>query len=274
MKAYIVNQEGFVIDPDTGEVIDDISYRLDYTSFHDSNPYEILSIKRIERTVKINPKYDTKKYLSSLLPRKVREEFLSRVSNVTKKAELFAHFLVFCREYGIIYNFDEIREQLGISKITLRKVRKKITMQKLVKPWERVDPIFFQISEEIDKKNWLPAVLLAIEYERRGERISIDEIKKHLIDRIDEELGRSNYLKYLIRNGRYSILGVYRYFVCHHGRIARIDYRKKKKEFRVGHQDGSECFYVSEKKVLKIISKMELHYEAVKNSTQNVVQLP
>jgi hypothetical protein len=271
MKAYIINQEGFIVDPDTGEVIDDISYRLDYTSFHDSNPYEILSIKRIERTVKINLGYDTKKYLSSLLPGKVREEFLSRVSNVTNKAEVFAHFIIFCREYGLIYNFDVLREQLGISKITLRKVRKKITMQKLVKPWERVDPVFFEISEKIDKKYWLPAVLITIDTTERGESLTIEEIRKHIIEELNEGLTNSYYLKYLIRNGRYSILGGYRFFKCRHNMIARIDYRKKKNEFRVRHLDGTECFYVSAKKVLRILSKMELHYEAVKNSTQNAV---
>jgi hypothetical protein len=268
---YIVNKEGFLVDSETGEVVDDISYRFDYSNFYNFTSYEILTIKKIERNAQVQ-KIDIKKYLTSLLPsKKLKEEFLSRTSKINNKAEVFAHFLVFCREYGIIYNFDEIREQLGISKITLRKIRKKITMQKLVKPWERINPVFFQISEEIDRRNWLSAVLLAIDYERRGERISIDEIKKHLLDKIDEELGKSEYLKYLIRNGRYSILGVYRYFVCHHDKVARIDYRKSKGEFRVGHLDGSECFYVSEKKVLKILSKMELHYEAVKNSTQNAV---
>jgi len=174
-------------------------------------------------------------------------------------------------------------------------------MQGWIRPWERVSSIYFKISEEIERENWIPAILLTIDYERRGKKISIDEIKKHLFDKIDEGLGKSHYLKYLIRNGkytipgpyryfgddinedssrgyhskksivdeRYTIPGPYRYFICHHGKIVRIDYRKKQKKFRVSHLDGSECFYVSEKKVMMILSKMKLHYEVVRNSTQN-----
>jgi hypothetical protein len=268
---YIVNKDGFLVDNETGEVVDDISYRFDYSNFYNFTSYEILTIKKIERNAQVQ-KIDIKKYLTSLLPsKKLKEEFLSITSKINNKAEVFAHFIIFCREYGIIYNFDEIREQLEISKITLRKVRKKITMQKLVKPWERINPIFFEISEKIDKKYWLPAVLITIDTTERGESLTIEEIRKHIIEELNEGLTNSYYLKYLLRNGRFSILGGYRFFKCKHNMIARIDYRKKKNEFRVRHLDGTECFYVSEKKVSKILSKMELHYEAVKNSTQNAV---
>jgi hypothetical protein len=174
-------------------------------------------------------------------------------------------------------------------------------MQGWFQPWERVSPIYFKISEEIDKRNWLPAILLVIEHERRGKKISIDDVKRHLFDKIDESLGKSHYLKYLIRNGKYTIPGPYRYFVnginegsgkgnhseksmlndkfpipgpyryfiCPHGKTVRIDYKEKEKKFRVSHLDESLCFYVSEKKVMRILSKMELHYEVVRNSTQN-----
>jgi hypothetical protein len=274
-KQYVVNRDGFLVDPETGEVIDELTYRFVSDVHRGENPYEILAIKEIERGVKSKPKPkpDIKKYLLTYLPEKLREEFLSRVDGVKDDAEIFAHFVLLLREYGVILDFDKIREELGLSKITLRIVRKKLMMQGWVKPWERVSPIYFKISEEIERKNWLPTILLAIDYERRGMRVSIDEIKKHLFDKIDEGLTKSHYLKYLIRNGKYSILGVYRYFVCPHGKIVRIDYKEKQKLFRVAHLDRSECFYVSEKKVMRILSKMELHYEVVRNSTQNGIQL-
>ena len=256
---YIINSEGFLVDPNTGEVIDDLTYRF----VSHTKRSEVINTKKIENEV---PGFDTRKYLSSHLPKKLREEFLSRVDGVSNNAEIFAHFVLLCREYGIIFDFDQMREDLKLSKITMRRVKKKLMMQGWVKPWERIDPIFFQISEEIDKKNWLPSVLLVIEYGRQGKRVSIQEIKKHLMDKVNEGLSNSHFLKYLIRNGRYSILGVYRYFICPHGRVARIDHRKRKKEFRVAHLDRSECFYVSEGKVIKILSKMELHDEVMKSS--------
>lgn len=257
---YVINSDGFLVDPNTGEVIDDLTYR--FVSHIERS--EIISIKKTENEV---PRFDVKKYLSSYLPKKLREEFLSRVDGVSNNAEVFAHFVLLCREYGIIFDFDQMREDLKLSKITLRRVKKKLMIQGWVKPWERIDPIFFRISEEIERKNWLPSVLLTIEYGRQGKRVSIQEIKKHLMDKVNEGLGNSHFLKYLIRNKRYSILGVYRYFICPHGKIVRIDHRKKKKEFRVAHIDGSDCFYVSERKVAKILSKMELHYEVKKDST-------
>jgi len=231
----------------------------------------------------------------------LREEFLSRVDGIKDDAEIFAHFVILLREYGIILDFDKIREELGLSKITLRRIKKKLMMQGWIQPWERINPIYFKISEEIERKNWIPAILLAIDYERRGKNISIDEIKSHLFDKLDENLGKSHYLKYLIRNGTFSIpvpyryfgsdidgdssrgyhskklitsdefsIPVpYRYFVCPHGKIARIYYRENLKKFRVSHLDGSLCFYVSEKKVMRTLSKMELHYEVVRSSKQN-----
>jgi len=305
-KQYVVNRDGFLVDPETGEVIDELTYRFVSDVHRSENPYEILAIKEIEREARPKPKPNIKKYLLTHLPEKLREEFLSRVDGIKDDAEIFAHFVLLLREYGIILDFDKIREELGLSKITLRTVRKKLMMQGWVKPWERVSPIYFKISEEIERKNWLPAILLVIDYERRGMRVSIDEIKKHLFDKIDEGLTKSHYLKYLIRNGknsilgvyRYfdnnvnegssreshsknsivndtnSILGVYRYFICPHGKIVRIDYKEKQKLFRVTHLDKTECFYVSVKKVMRILSKMELHYEVVRNSTQNGIQLP
>ncbi len=62
MEAYyIVNNEGFVVDPDTGEVIDDFSYRIDYDQhldkFQKISAYENLAIKRIERTAKEAPRF-------------------------------------------------------------------------------------------------------------------------------------------------------------------------------------------------------------------------
>jgi hypothetical protein len=259
-EQYVINHEGFLVDPNTGEVIDDLTYRF----VSQTQKSEVINIKKTENEVQ---RFDTKKYLSSYLPKKLREEFLSRVDEVSDNAEIFAHFILLCREYGIIFDFDQMREDLKLSKITLRRMKKKLMMQGWVKPWERTDPIFFRISEEIDKKNWLPSVLLAIEYRRQDKRVSINEIKKHLMDKLNEDLGNSHFLKYLIRNDRYSILGVYRYFICPHNKVARIDHRKKKKEFRVAHLDGSECFYVSERKVLKTLSKMELHCEVKKDST-------
>ncbi|MCI4407770.1 MAG: hypothetical protein JHC26_01670, partial [Thermofilum sp.] len=139
--------------------------------------------------------------------------------------------------------------------------------------WERIDPIFFKISEEIDRRNWLPAVLLAIDYIRRGERISIDEIKKHLIVDIDVNSIKNNYLKYLLRNGKYSVGSPYPRFICYHGKIARIYHDKKYNRFEVFHFDKSKCFNVSEKKVMRILSKMEIHYGVVKNSEKVTVQL-
>jgi hypothetical protein len=304
-KQYVVNRDGFLVDPETGEVIDELTYRFVSDVHRDENPYEILAIKEIERGARSKPKPDIKKYLLTYLPEKLREEFLSRVDGIKDDAEIFAHFVFLLREYGIILDFSKIREELGLSKITLRTIRKKLMMQGWVKSWERINPIYFKISREIEKKNWLPAILLAIDYERRGMRVSIDELKKHLFDKIDEGMTKSHYLKYLIRNGKYSIPGVYRYFdndmnegssegdhsknsivndtnsiprvyryfVCPHGKIVRIDYKEKQKLFRVAHLDGTECFYVSKKKVMRILSKMELHYEVVRNSTQNGIQL-
>jgi hypothetical protein len=259
-ERYVVNREGFLVDPETGEVVDELTYRLAY-----GTPYtgsDTTSIRRPEGTVKPKPKPDIRKYLSSLLPENLREEFLSKTDGMKEEAEVFAYFVLLCREYGLIMDFDELREKLGLSKITLRKVRKKLVLQGKVRPWERVNPVFFEIAREIDRKNWLPAVLLAIEYERRGKKPDVEVIKEHLLDKIGEDISDSHYLKYLIRNGKYSILGGYRYFKCPHGKTARIDY--KKKEFRVRHLDGTECFYVSEKKVMRILSRIEIHYETVK----------
>jgi hypothetical protein len=261
-ERYVVNKEGFLVDPETGEVVDELTYRLacdtPYTG-SDTTP-----TRRAEGTTKPKPKPDVRKYLSSLLPENLREEFLSKTDGIKKEAEVFAYFVLLCREYGLIMDFDELREKLGLSKITLRKVRKKLVLQGKVRPWERVNPVFFEIAREIDRKNWLPAVLLAIEYERRGRKPDVEVVKERLFDEIGEGISDSYYLKYLIRNGKYSILGGYRFFKCPHGKTARIDYRKKKKEFRVRHLDGTECFYVSEKKVRTILSKMGIHYEMVK----------
>jgi hypothetical protein len=265
-KRYVVNKEGFLVDPETGEVVDELTYRFSYSV--PRSDYEAVSVKKAERTAKPKPKPDIKRYLSTLLPENLREEFLSRVDKVKEEAEVFAHFVLLCREYGVVLDFDELREGLGLSKITLRRVRKKLMLQGRFRPWERVNPIFFKISEEVDKKNWLPAVLLALEYERRGKKFDVEDIRKHLLDKIDEGISGSYYLKYLIRNGKYTILGGYRYFICPHEKVARIDYRKKKREFKVRHLDGVECFYVSEKKVMGILSKMEVHYGVIKNSAK------
>jgi hypothetical protein len=261
-ERYVVNKEGFLVDPETGEVVDELTYRLAYDTPYTGS--DTTSTRRAEGTAKPKPKPDIRKYLSSLLPENLREEFLSKTDGIKKEAEVFAYFVLLCREYGLIMDFDELREKLGLSKITLRKVRKKLVLQGKVRPWERVNPVFFEIAREIDRKNWLPAVLLAIDYERRSRKPDVEVIKEHLFDEIGEDISDSHYLKYLIRNGKYSILGGYRFFKCPHGKTARIDYRKKKKEFRVRHLDGTECFYVSEKKVMMILSKMETHYEMVK----------
>jgi len=261
-ERYVVNKEGFLVDPETGEVVDELTYRLTYSTPHMGS--NVPPVKRTERTAKPKPKPDIKKYLSSLLPENLREEFLSKTDGIKEEAEVFTYFVLLCREYGLIMDFDELREKLGLSKVTLRKVRKKLVLQGKVRSWERVSPVFFEVSESVDRKNWLPAVLLAIEYERRGKKPDVEVVKEHLFDKIGEDISDSHYLKYLIRNGKYSILGGYRYFKCPHGKTARIDYRRKKKEFRVRHLDGTECFYVSEKKVRTILSKMEIHYEMVK----------
>jgi len=258
-ERYVVTREGFLVDQETGEVVDELTYRLTYET-----PYTGSDALSVRRTGKPRPKPDVRKYLSSLLPENLREEFLIKTEDIKKEAEVFAYFVLLCREYGLIMDFDELREKLGLSKVTLRKVRKKLVLQGKVRSWERVNPVFFKISESVDRKNWLPAVLLVIEYERRGRKPDVDIIKEHLFDEIGEDISDSYYLKYLIRNGKYSILGGYRYFKCPHGKTARIDYRKKKKEFRVRHLDGTECFYVSEKKVRTILSKMETHYEIIK----------
>ncbi|WP_016732760.1 hypothetical protein [Saccharolobus islandicus] len=217
--------------------------------------------------------FDIKKYLSSLLPQKLKEEFLSRVNNIKEKAEIFAYFIVFCREYGLILDFDKIREQLGISKITLRKARKKILMRQLVKPWERLDSIFFEVADKLERKDWLAAVLLFIEYQRRGNRISIKEIKKHLEVKFPIS---NNYSIFRLRNGKNCLVVPYpafSYLVCPHGLPSKIDYRSGK--FTVRHLNREKkfdyCFVVSRKKIDRILSKMELHYEAVKNSTQNAI---
>jgi hypothetical protein len=261
-ERYAVTREGFLVDQETGEVVDELTYRLTYDTPYTSS--DALSIRRAKGTVKPKLKPDVRKYLSSLLPENLREEFLSKTDGIKKEAEVFAYFVLLCREYGLVMDFDELREKLGISKVTLRKVKKKLVLQGKVRPWERVNPVFFEITESIDRENWLPAVLLTIEYERRGKKPDVDIIKEHLFHEIGEDISDSHYLKYLIRNGKYSILGGYRYFKCPHGKTARIDYRKKKKEFRVRHLDRTECFYVSEKRVRTILSKMETHYEIIK----------
>ncbi|MEM0373881.1 MAG: hypothetical protein QXO96_04945 [Sulfolobales archaeon] len=274
---YIVNQEGFVVDPDTGEVIDDFSYRLDYTNFHNTTQYEALVIKRIERTATQAPKINSKKYLASLLPLRLREEFLSRVSETNDKAEVFAHFLVLCREYEIIFDFDKLREHLGISKISLRRARKEIMLKNKQRPWERIDRIFFEISDKIEKKYWLSALLLAIEYQRRGVKISVNEIKKHLEAKIP---AKDNYSIFRLINGKNCLVLPYpafAYLVCVHGITSKIEYLKSSNKFVVRHLGTGyrhdNCFVVSGKKVERILSKMELHYEAVKNAEENAVQL-
>jgi hypothetical protein len=91
---------------------------------------------------------------------------------------------------------------------------------------------------------------------------------------MNEGSSRGDHSKNSIVNDTNSIPRVYRYFICPHNKIVRIDYRRKQKLFRVAHLDETECFYVSEKKVMRILSKMELHYEVVRDSTQNGIQIP
>ena len=269
---YVVNREGFLVDPETGEVVDDFSYRVVYTAQYQDDI--VIESRRTEKRAEV-PRVDVKKYLASLLPEKLREEYLSRVDGITDKAMLFACFTVLCREYGIIFDFDDLRERLGISKISLRRAKKEIMAKGKVRPWERLDRVFFGIAEALPREKWLPAVLLAIEYQRRGVAIGIDTLKAWVDINVET---KSHYLAYLLRNEKFSILGVYPYFpylLCPHGEVARITYRRRKNELRVRHvSNGTECFYVSAKKVLNILSKMELHYEAVRNATQNAVQLP
>ncbi|BCU68615.1 hypothetical protein HS7_20520 [Sulfolobales archaeon HS-7] len=273
MSNYIVNNEGFLVDPNTGEIVDEFSYRIDYTNFYNTTLYETLAIKRIERTVTQIPKINVKRYLVSLLPSRLKEEFLSGASKISDKAEVFAHFIGLCREYGIIFDFDKLRESLDISKISLRRARKEIMMKNKQRPWERVDKIFFEISDEIERKYWLASVLVVIEYQRRGIEINIDEIKRHLEVEVKT---KSSYLTYLLRNGKNSILEPYpcfKYMLCPHAALSKIKFSKKK--FVVMHLGKEEncCFVVSAKKVERILSKMEVHYEAMKNK-ENTVQLP
>lgn len=269
-NMFIINKDGFLVDPETGEVLDEISYRFDYKIPIIDEP--IRTLKRVEN-VKV-PEINVKKYLSSLLPQKIREEFLSRVDGVDDNAEIFTHFLVLCRDYGVVFDFNKIREKLGISKISLRRAKKKVYLT-LSKHKERVDKIFFEIADKIERKYWLSAVLLTIEYQRRQIKVNINELKKHL----QVDVPKSNgYSIYRLFNNKNTVVLAYPYFAymkCPHDLPAKIDVTKK--HLLVRHLGGRKkhdyCFTVTTKKVERLLHIMDYHYEAVKHSTQNEFQL-
>jgi len=52
-----------------------------------------------------------------------------RVDRISDDAEIFANFILLCREYGIIFDFNRIKKDLKLSKITLRRVKRKLMIR-------------------------------------------------------------------------------------------------------------------------------------------------